>query len=365
MKIASLETRSYTMPLEPPFEAAWDPVPRTSVSDTLVILGTDEGHTGIAGGAQVPDLDLLRNLLLGTDLDPEAIHRTLATVDFHGGRNWTVEVAAWDALAKAEGLPLWKYLGGTTDRFRAYQSTGARVPTAERVERTLAAQAEGFSAAKIRINGAPLNEDLECLALIRKAVGNDFALLVDANQGWRMPGDLRPPWNLSQARECARALADLGIYWLEEPLDTSDVDSYKTLRDDGLVRIAAGEMVRTTAESKRLLAGVDVIQNDVVLSGGIAGCRAIAEEAKSSDVIWSPHTWSTGMGLLANLHGALAFSTGEYLELPYDPPFWTARARDFVLPEPVRIESGWLVAPPGPGLGVDIDLDAIERWRSR
>jgi L-alanine-DL-glutamate epimerase-like enolase superfamily enzyme len=86
--------------------------------------------------------------------------------------------------------------------------------------------------------------------------------------------------------------------------------------------------------------------------------------AQAAGVTWSPHTWSTGYGLVANLQVALALSDGEYLEMPLDPPAWTPQRRDFMLPIPLEVDdSGCLVAPPGPGLGVDPDLAAIERWR--
>src|SRR4029079_9020749 len=78
---------------------------------------------------------------------------------------------------------------------------------------------------------------------------------------------------------------------------------------------------------------------------------------------WSPHTWSHGHGLLANLHVALAVSSNGYLEVPYDPPGWTPERRDFPLPSPVEVAGGMLLPPEGPGLGADPDLDALERWR--
>jgi L-alanine-DL-glutamate epimerase-like enolase superfamily enzyme len=84
----------------------------------------------------------------------------------------------------------------------------------------------------------------------------------------------------------------------------------------------------------------------------------------SHDKAWSPHTWSNGLGLVANLHGALACSTVPWIEVPYDPPSWSPERRDWLLPEPVAVAADGTIAPPdGPGLGVDLDLDALERWR--
>jgi D-galactarolactone cycloisomerase len=109
--------------------------------------------------------------------------------------------------------------------------------------------------------------------------------------------------------------------------------------------------------------GVDVIQCDVVLAGGIAGCRRISELADAHGSSWSPHTWSHGHGLLANLHAALAFSSSPFLEVPYDPPGWTPERRDFPLPFPVDVVGGVLLRPEGAGLGADPDLDALEHLR--
>jgi L-alanine-DL-glutamate epimerase-like enolase superfamily enzyme len=303
LKITTLEARSYQYPLQPPFRAAWDPNPRRTFFETIVILGTDEGINGYCGGGAIPDLDLLRHLLVGQEVEPATIWSICETVDYHGGRNWTVEVAARDVLARAAGLPLWKFLGGTV------------------------------------------------------------ALMVDANQGWRMPGDLTPRWDLPTAEQCLSICDQLGIYWLEEPLDPAQIEDYEKLRARSEVRIAAGEMVRSLGESLRLAAVVDVIQTDVVLAGGIHACRQIAERAHDLSIHWSPHTWSTGYGLLANFHVALAFSTAPYLEYPLDPPAWTPERRDFMFPQPLEIEAGQLVAPSGPGLGIEPDFEQLAQWR--
>ena len=369
MRITSLEARSYLVPLEPPFLASWDPAPRTRFGETIVTVRTDEGVSGSCGGAPVPDLSTLEGLLVGMDpADPAAVFGICETVDFHGGRNWTVEVAVWDLLAKAAGEPLWRFLGGESDRFRAYASTGERLAPGERVERLLAWEESGVVAAKIRFHSVDWRDDLEVVERCRTALGPDFELMVDANQGWRMPGDLTPRWDLGTAIDCAKALSELNVYWLEEPLDTHLVDDYRRLREVSSLRIAAGEMVRSLSESRSLLAGggVDVIQNDVVLSGGITGCRAVAGWAGVAAASWSPHTWSTGYGLVANLQAALALSTSQYLEVPFDPPAWSPPRRDFMLPAPIEIDpEGFVSAPAGAGLGVEPDLDSLEKWRVR
>ena len=364
MKITSLGTRSYRVPLDPPFGAAWDPVPRASFSETIVELQTDQGISGFCGGASVPDADLLAAHLIGVDpTESERVDRVVQSIDFHGGRNWTVEVALWDLLAKISGEPLWRFLGGARDRCRVYQSTGEVVDAATRIDRLLASQASGISAAKLRLGAGDWRASLPLIEAARRSLGDGFALMVDANQGWRMPGDTRSPWKFDTAAECAKELTEIGVYWLEEPLATEDLDGYRRLRELDVLPIAAGEMVREIGATERLLPHVDIIQNDVVLAGGVAGCRQVAAWARERGKTWSPHTWSTGYGLLANLHVALAWSEGEYLEFPYDPPGWTLERRDFMLPRVLEVDHGELRASEAAGLGVEPDFEALEQWR--
>jgi len=367
VKLAAIEARRYRYPLDPPFHAAWDPVPRTRQEATLVVVRSDEGVEGYASGDALPDRALLERLLVGRELDPVEAHGIVETVDFHHGRNWILEVAVWDLLARAQGEPLWRYLGGTRDRIGAYASSGELVPAEERVRRCVELRAAGVRAVKLRLHAQDWRLDLPVLEAVRDAVGDALELMVDANQGWRMPGDLTPRWDLVEARAFARELGRLGAYWLEEPLPTDDHDGYAALAREGHVRIAAGEMVRTFAEARELVVrgGVDVVQTDVVLAGGVEGCRRVAEVAGRAGRTWSPHTWSNGLGLLANLHVALAFSTCPWLEVPLDPPSWSAERRDWLLPVTLEIAEDGTIAPPdGPGLGVVPDLDALERYRA-
>lgn len=367
MRIAGIETREYRYPLEPPFRAAWDPEPRTHQVATIVIVRSDDGLEGYASGDAVPDRELLERLLLGVDpVRSDVVHGICETVDFHHGRNWTLEVAVWDLVARAAGQPLWRLLGGERDRVLAYASSGELVPADERVRRCLALREAGVRAVKLRLHSDDWRVDLPVIESVRDSVGPDLDLMVDANQGWRMPGDLTARWDLPTAAAFARELERLEVYWLEEPLPTADVAEYATLCRSTDVRIAAGEMVRSAAEAEALIlhGGVDVVQTDVVLSGGIEGCRHVAALAVEHHRTWSPHTWSNGYGLLANLHAALAFSTCPYLEVPFDPPAWSAERRDWLLPVTLEIGVDGTVSPPdGPGLGVVPDWDALEQYR--
>jgi L-alanine-DL-glutamate epimerase-like enolase superfamily enzyme len=366
VKIASIEPRRYRYPLDPPFRAAWDPVPRAYQDATIVVVRSDEGVEGYASGDGVPDREALERLLHGVDVfEPTTVHGIVETVDFHHGRNWIVEVAVWDLLGRVRGEPLWRLLGGARERIGAYASSGELVDADERVHRCLALRDGGVRAVKLRLHSTDWRVDLPVLEAVSDAVGSDLEIMVDANQGWRMPGDLTPRWDRSTALAFVHELKRLDVYWLEEPLPTEDLEGYAALSGHG-VRIAAGEMVRSAAEADALVTrgGVDVVQTDVVLAGGIEGARRVAGRARAAGRAWSPHTWSNGYGLLANLHAALAWSDCPYVEVPFDPPAWSAERRDWLLPITLEIaEDGTIAPPPGPGLGVVPDWDALEPYR--
>ena len=367
MHIAAIETRAYRYPLDPPFSAAWDPEPRTFQEATIVVVRSDEDIEGYASGDAVPDRALLERLLVGVAADAtDAVHGILETVDLHHGRNWIVEVALWDLIGRVRDEPVWRLLGGEHDRVVAYASSGELVDAEERVRRCRALHDAGLRAVKLRLHSHDWRDDLPVIAAVREQVP-ELAVMVDANQGWRMPGDLTPRWDLATAEEFAVELERLGVLWLEEPLPTDDVDGYAALTGGTDLLIAAGEMVRTDAEAVALLTrgGVDVLQPDVVLSGGFERARRIAWLAGVLERrAWSPHTWSNGYGLLANLHAALAFSTCPYLEVPLDPPAWSAERRDWLLPVVLEVAAdGTISPPPGPGLGVVPDFDALEQFR--
>jgi D-galactarolactone cycloisomerase len=367
VRIASIETRRYRFPFEPPLRVAWDPVPRSAQEATVVIVRSDDGLEGCASGDALPDRELLERLLVGVDpLRTEVVHELCETVDFHHGRPWTAEAAVFDLAGRALDTPCWQLLGGRSERLLAYASSAELVPADERVARVVALRDAGIQAVKIRFHHADWRDDVAVVEAVRDAAGPGFEIMVDANQGWRMPGDLERRWDVATAAQCARALEPLGVYWLEEPLRTDDLDGYRALRSRTDLRLAAGEMVRSAHEARDLIVrgAIDVVQTDVVLSGGFTGCRRVAALAGLHGRAWSPHTWSNGYGLVVNLHLALAVSSCPFVEVPYDPPGLTAERRDWLLPEAVEIAADGTIAPPaGPGLGVVPDFDALERWR--
>ena len=230
-----------------------------------MIVRSDEGVEGYASGDALPDRALLERLLVGVDpLRTEVVRELCETVDFHHARPWTVEVAVWDLAGRALGVPCWQLLGGRSERLLAYASSARAVDADERVRRCVALRDAGVRAVKLRFHHDDWREDV---ADRRRACatpsGRTLEIMVDANHGWRMPGDLAPALG-RRDRRAVRARA-------RAPRRLLARGAAARRRSRGLprrcarltdLRIAAGEMVRTAAEARELVVrgGVDVIQ---------------------------------------------------------------------------------------------------------
>jgi len=362
VKITRIRVARLEHALDPPFVAAWDPDPRTSFAATLVRVETDEGVTGIGSGDTMDGFEAFEHLFLGQDPLRIARHvRALETISFHAARYWPVEAALWDLIGKVTGQPVAVLFGGALEAIPAYASTGERRSPDERADSAVAIRDAGFRAMKIRIDRRRLSEGLDSIRATRAAVGDSLELMVDLNAGWRMAGDTGPALDVVSARRVADELAELGVVWLEEPLDAADLRGLAALRSGATIRIAGGEMTRSTPEMLAALDAdaLDVYQPDVVLAVGMLRARTIAELALARNRWFTPHTWTNGVGLLANLHVAAGVGGGPWLEFPYDPPGWTPERRDFMLAEPLTIDAaGVLPVPATPGLGVQLSAAA-------
>jgi L-alanine-DL-glutamate epimerase-like enolase superfamily enzyme len=365
MKITEIALTRLNLPLDPPFHAAWDPNPRTAFPATLVTVSTDEGLTGYGSGDTMDGFEAYRDLFLGTDpLQILSQVRRIETINFHGGRYWPLEAALWDIIGQVAGLPVSVLFGGARDRLPAYASSGELKAPAERAEAALAARQAGFRAMKIRIARDRLAEGIAAVRAAREAVGDDFDLMVDLNQMWRMSGDIDAALPLAKVQRVAAELAELGVLWLEEPLPQVDVAGARRVRAQTGIQVAGGEMVRSLPEIMALIEAdaFDVYQPDVALAVGMLRARQVAESANLRHRLFTPHTWSNGLGLLANLHVAAGVDAGPYIEFPWDPPGWTPERRDFFM-EPLHIDAaGDLVVPAVPGLGARIDADAVAAY---
>ena len=363
MKIERVRLERSSIDLDPPLFAAWDPEPRRSFEATIVFVETDEGLTGIGSGDTMDGFERYEHLFVGQD--PLAIERHVAvleTITFHAGRYWPLEAALWDLAGKAAGKTAAELLGGQLDRVPAYASTGEQRSPAERADSALRLREEGFKALKLRIDRTKLDEGLAAVEAVREAVADSMEIMVDLNQGWRMPGDIGPALDFATVASTAARLRELDVFWLEEPLPREDVKGYASLRQDSGLRIAGGEMARTTRELEAFEAAdaLDVYQADAVLSVGLLRERELAERVTARGHFFTPHTWTNGVGLLANLHLTAGVGGGPYFEFPYDPPGWTPERRDFMLAEPVRVDAeGFIPVPDRPGLGFELADDLL------
>jgi L-alanine-DL-glutamate epimerase-like enolase superfamily enzyme len=370
VKITAIRLQRLRFPLEPPFFAAWDPTPRRSFEATIVRVETDAGLVGVASGDTMTGFQEFEHLFLDEDPLSIARHaRALETISFHAGRLWPLEAALWDLLGQACGVPVARLLGGALGALPAYASWGELRDPGQRAEDAHALVEQGFRAVKIRI--APpggVDEGLAAVAAVRAAVGDRLEIIVDLNQWWRMPGDIARGLGPADARRIVEQLRSYGVLWVEEPLPGGDRDAMRMLRDQVGVRIGGGEMARTFEELRVALEAdaLDVFQPDVVLALGISGVRTLAELALRRNRWFTPHTWTNGIGLLANLHVCAGVGGGPYLEYPYDPPGWTPGRRDFMLAEPVTVDhDGTVRVADVPGLGVQLDEEAVAFYSTR
>lgn len=357
-RIAAIAVSHHRLPLEPPFRPSWDTRPRHHFDATIVRVTTDTGLVGYGSGDAMVGFEAYADLFVGQD--PMALERharVIAHISFHAGRCWPLDLALWDLAGKITGQPCWKLLGGLSDRVRAYASSGTLRDPAALADAAQRFADEGFGAMKIRFHRGDWREDVRALEAVRARVGDGLELMVDCNQGWRQPWDTESPWSLKDAAQVARALEPLGVYWMEEPLHRADRAGMKALRRMTPIRIAGGEMNRELYEFRDLIEErcLDVLQPDVALTGGITGLRRVAAMAQEANLVFTPHTWTNGVGVTANAHLAAGLAGSPFLEFPYDPPEWSLDRRDFPMAEPLRAQDGWIVLSDRPGLGFDLD----------
>lgn len=367
MKITDIKLDRLRLDLDPPFRAAWDPEPRSFFDATIVRVETDEGIVGIGSGDTMDGFEAFAHLFVGTDPMQIMRHiRAIETINFHAGRFWPLEAALWDIVGKVTGVPVSTLFGDSTTRVPAYASTGELKSVEDRAESAIAAREQGFRALKIRIDRDGIERGIASVGAVRDALGADFRIMVDLNQSWRMAGDVAPALDVKSVSKTVARLEELGVYWVEEPLPYTDVEGLKELRKSSGLRIAGGEMLPSFNDVLTYLDNdvLDIYQMDCVLAIGMHRSRIAAELAQHRNRQFTPHSWTNGIGVLANLHVAAGVGAAPYFEFPYDPDGWSVQRRDFMLAEPLWIDAeGYINVPERPGLGVELDEDAVEKWR--
>lgn len=374
MKVDRIELFHVAIPLPKPFYPAWIPgYPQTVNRFNLLRVTTDEGVQGVAAGVAFEQEreglgSLLGPYLIGLDpVDIPTVRQRIREASFLGWRNYWLEAAFWDIKGKVEGKPVWALLGGKEGgRVNVYASTGEVHPPARRAEEVLELCDMGFKAVKLRVHSFDPAEDVAQVEAVRRAVGDSVMLGVDANQGWRVALiDDAPLWTLERAVDFARACMDLGVAWIEEPLDMHAYDELADLCRQSDVPIAGGEMNGGWHEFKVMLekGSYDIYQPDATMGGGIGDAARVMETCRERGLGYTPHTWTNGLGFLINLHVYAAGPRTHPIEYPFEPPGWVPEARDGLLVEPIQVSAdGTVAVPDAPGLGIEIDEARLARY---
>jgi D-galactarolactone cycloisomerase len=338
---------------------------------TLIAVLTDESLTGWGSVFTSEELvraslSVLRPLYQGENtLEPERVSEKLRQHTFWLGRGGSIthtisgiDIALWDLLGKAAGQPVGRLLGGRhRERVRPYASLLMREPEQMAVE-LAPVKAQGFRAFKIGWGPFGRKSDAYDEAIVRaarEAVGDDSLLMVDAGAS-----DAFWPWNYKWALRTAEMLAQYGVAWFEEPLHPDALADYVNLRRAARVPISGGEVLtRRQAFQPWLEAGAfDIVQPDVTKVGGISEERRIAWMAHDHGIRFIPHGWNTAVGLAADLHLASAFPDTDLVEYLTGSPFI-----DDIAAGGWRLDSeGMLPIPATPGLGIEINLDALAEY---
>ncbi|MFN8523694.1 MAG: mandelate racemase/muconate lactonizing enzyme family protein [Chloroflexota bacterium] len=372
MKITDIEiVKLNGPPLSQPVRPAWTPGgSRRSQDATLFKVSTDEGITGwgatYAGELPGAVESFMKPKLIGAD--PFALEQH-ARIFRNVGAAWGLEIALWDIIGKACGQPLYKLWGGARDRVPGYASCMEMRSGEQRAEDAAARRAEGWRAIKLRLHANTIKEDIAQVEGVRRAMGNDFTILVDANQaqipGTPMPEE-GPVWTYERALQTARELQQLGVFWLEEPLNRYDFEGLARLCENVDMYISGGENNRGLHEFRWLIERnvYDVIQPESMVSETMSGLRKICSMAEMHRKLVAPHHGGGGVGLAAHLHLACAVPNSTYFEMLCEPPIMTTDDFQWYLKEPLRVNAdGDIVVPSGPGLGVEPDPDLVARYR--
>ena len=346
----------------------------------LCVVDTDEGIQGVGEAFYFGGPAQVVATLIGDGLGPlVAGHDPFDTsVLWDRLYNWTrdqgqkgltiaaisaIDIALWDIKGKALELPVYKLLGGAyRTRARAY-ATGLYEPQAVAsivdalVEEAVGYKQAGFTGMKLKIGYGPATDERYVRA-IREAIGDDIALMVDANHAY----------NASEAIRIARMLADYDVYWFEEPVVPEDLDGYMEVRAASDVLIAGGECEYTRYGFRQLIdrRAVDILQPDLCAAGGYSEVMKIIAMASAASIPVVPHVWGTNVGLAAALQLYAALPNIPERRFAAEPFFEYDRShhpfRDGVTHEQLQFEGGYLEIPDRPGLGINLDMDFVQTF---
>ncbi|MFI7223484.1 mandelate racemase/muconate lactonizing enzyme family protein [Nonomuraea angiospora] len=361
-RIRHVSLSSVTLPLDVPVSDAkvltGRQKPMTEIAFLFAEITTEDGHEGTgfsyskrAGGpAQYAHAKEVGDNLIGQDpSDIGKVYDTLLWAGASVGRSGVatqalaaVDVALWDLKAKRAGLPLAKLLGSYRDSVRTYNTSGGflHAPIEEVKARATQSLKDGIGGIKIKVGQPDTKEDLRRLAAVREHLGDDVPLMVDANQQWDRPTALR----------FGRAVEELGLVWIEEPLDAYDAEGHAQLAAALDTPIATGEMLSSVAEHVRLIEAraADIIQPDAPRVGGITPFLRLATLADHAGLQLAPH-----FAMEIHLHLAAAYPREPWVEhFEWLNPLFNER---------LETRDGRMIVPDRPGLGFTLS-EQCRKW---
>ncbi|MFQ3566987.1 MAG: mandelate racemase/muconate lactonizing enzyme family protein [Aggregatilineales bacterium] len=364
MQITDVRYLALQYPLTTPLKLAWGWM--THRNFALVLIETDAGLTGIGEtSVNFPQWSIkerkitieegLRPLLIGENpLEIERLWQKLYDALSRLGLLWGkgaimsaiggIDIALWDLAGKAYGLPLYALLGGRVAERIPLYATGFDLKTPQRYVD------QGYRALKMRV-GFDVKQDLMNVEAVRKAIGDDIALLVDVNMGW----------SRQQALALAPHYEAFDLYWLEEPVRSDDLDGYRLLKARTSIPLAAGENAFDRADSQTLLetGALSYLMPDPTRAGGLSEVKRICSLSWNYSIPYSPHHYGSDVGFAAALHLMASTPNGDYLlrdvtEVPL---------REDILKTPIRIEDGFACLSDAPGLGIELNPQAVEAYQ--
>ncbi len=376
MKIVDVRTHILDHKLETPFASASMRFGRRT--HILVEIICDDGTIGWGEclGPALPNaavVEAYKTWLIGADpLETEKLWLVLYNaLRDQGQRGLTVtalsgiDIALWDIKGKHFGVPISTLLGGRfRDSVRAYATGSFKRDGVDRLTDNVAEMARhraaGFHAAKIKI-GFDVEADLAIVRAVRREVGPEMRLMVDANHGY----------DVLEAISFGRRAADLDLDWFEEPVISEQLSAYRAVRAGQPIPVAGGETWHTRWGMREPLEtrAVDIIQPDLAGTGGFTEARRIADLAALHNVRLIPHVWGTAVHIAAALQFMAALPPNPPRDNPIEPILEFDRTdnpfRQAVVTTPLDHIDGMVAIPHGPGLGIEIDRDALERFRLR
>ncbi len=355
MKLRALRTRPVLVPFRRPPVSASGAIAKAAL--VLFDLETDEGVIGrsyvfgfapwtlgpIAGAAQGL-FDMIKGDRLAPAENEGKLRRQLTLLDTPGLVGLAlagIDMAAWDALAQARGVPLVALLGGEVKAIPAYNSTGLWLqPVDTLADDAEALLAEGFTALKLRVGREDFAQDLAAVRAVKQRIGR-ATLMCDFNQ--RL--------TVNEALKRARALDGEGLYWIEEPVRHDDYEGYARIAAEVATPIQTGENLVDTFEMARAIAlrSLDFVMPDVQRIGGVTGWLRAAALAHAHGIEMSSHLFPEFsvhlLGVTPTCHWL------EYMD-------WAAP----LIQEPLPVKDGLAQIPDRPGAGIQWDEEAVKRY---